>query len=86
MIKGVTKSMIEINPKNSCFEKIIIILNESCEELDPDDILCEAKLLTRPVPHYLKEKLAKYRIKMFLCGASGAAFSAILFSIIYKFV
>ena len=28
MIKGVTKSIIEIIPKNSCFEKVIVILNK----------------------------------------------------------
>lgn len=31
MIKGVTKSIIEIIPKNSCFEKVIVILNNSCD-------------------------------------------------------
>ena len=32
MIKGVTKSIIELTPRNSCFEKVIVILNSTAPE------------------------------------------------------
>ena len=53
MIKGVTKSIIEINPRNACFEKIIVILNSSCEAPDKDEIRRQAELMTGAAPEYL---------------------------------
>ena len=46
MIKGVTKSIIEIIPKNSCFEKVIVILNNSCDIPDKNEIRSQVELLT----------------------------------------
>ena len=52
MIKGVTKSIIEIIPKNSCFEKVIVILNNSCDIPDKNEIRSQVELLTRRAPDY----------------------------------
>ena len=44
MIKGVTKSIIEIIPKYSCFEKVIVILNSSCDIPDKNEIRSQVEL------------------------------------------
>ena len=46
MIKGVTKSIIEMTPRNSCFEKVIVILNSGCDTTDRAEIERQAALLT----------------------------------------
>ena len=56
MIKGVTKSVIELKPKNSCFEKVIIILNSGCELPDTEELRREAELLTGKVPDFIRHK------------------------------
>lgn len=86
MIKGVTKSIIEVTPKNACFEKIIIILNSSYDEPDREEIKREAELLTGKAPDYLKRQNRRTRLKMWLCGTAGAFASAAAMLIIYLFV
>lgn len=86
MIKGVTKSIIEIAPKNACFEKIIVILNSSCDEYDPDEIKREAELLTNRAPDYLRRQNHRSRLKLWLCGTACAFASAAALLIIYSFV
>ena len=74
MIKGVTKSIIEITPRNSCFEKVIVILSSRC---DPPDG-------TAP-DHLLRQKRLS-RLRTAVAAASGAFSTAVLFALLYMFV
>ena len=84
MIKGVTKSIIEIIPKNSCFEKVIVILNNSCDIPDKNEIRSQVELLTRRAPDYLQRQ--KRSLKILVSGAAGALITAASFLILYVFV
>ena len=64
MIKGVTKSIIEIIPKNSCFEKVIVILNNSCDIPDKNEIRSQVELLTRRAPDYLQRQKRSITLKI----------------------
>lgn len=86
MIKGVTKSIIEITPRSSCFEKVIVILSSSCGTPDRDEIRRQAELLTARAPEHLKRTRRLSCLKMAVCCASGALASAIFFAILYMFV
>lgn len=87
MIKGVTKSIIEINPKNSCFEKIIVILNSSCET-PPDhaELRREAELLAGTAPDFIKRQRGANRLKMAISAVSGSLVTAGALVILYMFV
>ena len=54
MIKGVTKSIIELTPRNSCFEKVIVILNSGCDIPDHAEIERQTALLTSTAPEFLQ--------------------------------
>ena len=82
MIKGVTKSIIEIIPKNSCFEKVIVILNNSCDIPDKNEV----ELLTRRAPDYLQRQKRSITLKILVSGAAGALITAASFLILYVFV
>jgi hypothetical protein len=86
MIKGVTKSIIEIIPKNSCFEKVIIILNNSCDIPDKNEIRSQVELLTRRAPDYLQRQKRSTTLKILVSGAAGALITAASFLILYVFV
>ena len=86
MIKGVTKSIIEINPRNACFEKIIVILNSNCDVPDKDEIKRQAELMTSTAPEYLKRQRRLYRLKLAVSAVSGAFLTAISFGLLYLFV
>lgn len=86
MIKGVTKSIIEINPKNSYFEKIIIILSNCCDGLDQEEIKKEAQLLTSKAPEFLIRQRRRNNFKLLLSGTAGALISAAAIWVIYSFV
>ena len=83
MIKGVTKSIIEIIPKNFCFEKVIVILNNSC---DKNEIRSQVELLTRRAPDYLQRQKRSITLKILVSGAAGALITAASFLILYVFV
>lgn len=86
MIKGVTKSIIEISPRSSCFEKIIVILNSSCTEPDKAEIEREAELMTGAAPEFLKRQRSIYLLKMAVSAAAGAVITAGIFVTLYLFV
>ena len=85
MIKGVTKSVIEMTPRNSCFEKIIIILN-SGTEADMQEIQREAEQLTSKAPDYLKRQRNRSVLQLWIAGVTGALVTAGLFYLAYVFV
>lgn len=86
MIKGVTKSIIEINPRSSCFEKIIVILNSSCDVPDKEEIKRQAELFTGKAPQYLRRQNKIYRLKIFLSAVIGSFLTAGILSMLYLFV
>ena len=86
MIKGVTKSIIEIIPKNPDFEKIIVILNNCCDSPDPADLKKRIELLTNSTPDFLIKRKRSSALKMLISGAAGALLTAVSFFIIYTFV
>ena len=86
MIKGVTKSIIEINPRNACFEKIIVILSSNCDVPDKEEIKRQAELMTGAAPEYLKRQRRLYRLKLAVSAVSGAFLTAISFGLLYLFV
>ncbi len=86
MIKGVTKSIIEINPRSSCFEKIIVILNSSCDAPDKEEIRRQAELMTGKAPEYLRRQMGMYRLKMTVSAVAGSLVTAGIFFILYMFV
>lgn len=86
MIKGVTKSIIEIHPKNECFERIIVILNNSCSIPDKAQIEQEAALLARDAPDFLFRQKRVNRLKIAVAAVTGSFFTAALFTILYMFV
>ena len=86
MIKGVTKSVIELKPKNSCFEKVIIILNSGCELPDTEELRREAELLTGQVPDFIRHSRRSNTMKMLISAAVGALVTAASFLILYSFV
>lgn len=86
MIKGVAKSIIEINPRNACFEKIIVILNSSCDASDKEEIRRQAELMTNAAPEYLKRQRRINSLKLVISWISGALISAIFLKILYLFV
>lgn len=86
MIKGVTKSIIEIHPKNECFERIIVILNNSCNVPDKSQIEREAALLAGAAPDFLLRQRRVNRLKIAVAAVTGSFFTAALFTILYMFV
>ena len=86
MIKGVTKSIIEIHPKNECFERIIVILNNSCNVPDKSQIEREAALLVGAAPDFLLRQRRVNRLKIAVAAVTGSFFTATLFTILYMFV
>lgn len=86
MIKGVTKSVIEITPKNTCFEKVIVILNSPCDTPDKNELRKEVELLTQRTPDYLIRQKRSITLKILISGFSGALITAASFFILYAFV
>ena len=86
MIKGVTKSIIEIIPKNSCFEKVIVILNNSCDIPDKYEIRSQVEHLSRRAPDFLQRQIRSITLKILVSGAAGALITAASFLILYVFV
>lgn len=86
MIKGVTKSIIEITPRNSCFEKVIVILNSCCEPPDNAEIERQATLIASAVPAFLLRQRRTNRLKISASAAAGAFCSALIFALLYMFV
>lgn len=86
MIKGVTKSIIEIHPQNDCFEKIIVILNNSCSVPDKSQIEREAALFTKTAPDFLLRQRRINRLKIAVAAVTGSFSTALLFALLYMFV
>ena len=86
MIKGVTKSIIEINPRSACFEKIIVILSSSCDMPDKEEIRRQAELMTGAAPEFLRQQKRLYRLKLAVSAAAGAVTASGLLIILYMFV
>ncbi len=86
MIKGVTKNIIEINPRNhDYFEKLIIILKNAPEIPDEEDLLKNAFLMIGQTPPSIINKHTDI-IKMSLCILSGALISLLCCIAIRLFV
>ena len=81
MIKGVAKSIIEINPRKGTdsFEKAIIILNSACTDEDISKLSTDIflQLENRP-PEYLKIKKKSAVIKTIIAFVCGMFLSALL--------
>ncbi|MGN1339523.1 MAG: hypothetical protein ACI4WS_04465 [Oscillospiraceae bacterium] len=86
MIKGVTKSIIEIKPRNACFEKIIVILNSSCDAPDKEELRRQAELMTCRAPEYLKRQKRLNCMKLAVSAVIGAIISAGTMLLLYLFV
>ncbi len=86
MIKGVTKSIIEISPRSGCFEKVIVILNSSCSEPEKAEIQRQAELMTGAVPDFLKRQRSIYFLKMTFSAVIGALITAGIFVSLNLFV
>lgn len=86
MIKGVTKSVIEISPQNTYFEKIILILNSNCDNPDKNELLQQVELLTKRAPDYLIRQRRMSMLKIMISGAAGSLITAASFLILYAFV
>lgn len=86
MIKGVTKSIIEITPRNSCFEKVIVILSSRCDPPDAAEIERQAALIAGTAPDHLLRQKRLSRLRTAVAAASGAFSTAVLFAFLYMFV
>lgn len=86
MIKGVTKSMIEIIPGNSNYEKIIVILRSNSDIPDKSELTKQIKLLTNSTPDFLKRQKRSAILKMMVSATVGSLLTAASFLIIYTFV
>lgn len=86
MIKGVTKSIIEISPRSSCFEKVIVILNSGCSIPDKAEIERQAALIAGSAPEFLLRQRKLHRLKLAASAAGGSFLTALLFALLYMFV
>ena len=86
MINGVTKSINAQTPRNSCFEKEIVILNSGCDIPDHAEIERQTALLTSTAPEFLRRSQQLNRLKMAAFAAAGAFSTALLFALLYMFV
>lgn len=86
MIKGVTKSMIEIKPQNDCFEKIILVLSESCDINTREAADMEADMISRDIPHHLKRQKRVNAMRLVLSATAGAFSTAAILLTVYLFV
>ncbi|MGN0651296.1 MAG: hypothetical protein ACI4KM_12750 [Oscillospiraceae bacterium] len=84
MIKGVTKSIIEVNPRSSeYFEKAIIILRDNCS-LSPEQLEAQAAvMLGKTAPECVKRSRKHNRLCMLASAAAGALFSALILLIAF---
>ena len=88
LIKGVTKSIIEVNPRNSeYFEKAIIILRDGCT-LSPEQLDAQAAImLGKTAPDCIKRSRRQQKLNMLASAAAGALITAgALFAIFVAFV
>lgn len=86
MIKGVTKNIIEINPRNhDYFEKLIIILKNIPDTPDEDELQRNAFLMIGQTPPSIINKHSD-NIKMILCTLIGAVISLLCCIVIRLFV
>ena len=86
MIKGVTKSMIEIIPRNTIYEKVIVILRSNSDIPDKSELTKQIKLLTNSTPDFLKRQKRSAVLKMMISATVGSLLTAASFLIIYTFV
>ena len=71
---------------NSCFEKVIVILNSGCDIPDHAEIERQTALLTSTAPEFLRRSQQLNRLKMAAFAAAGAFSTALLFALLYMFV
>lgn len=85
MIKGVNKSIIEIDPKgHSYFEKLIVILKDIPELPSDEEIKNCAILMLGKTPSSFRKRNSV--LKMLLCGLLGAVITAGVLFLLYLFV
>ena len=84
MIKGVTKSIIEVNPRSSeYFEKAIIILREGCS-LSPEQLEAQAAImLGKAAPECIKRSKRHNKLCLLASAAAGALFTAVAMLIVF---
>lgn len=77
MIKGVTKSIIEVNPRSSeYFEKAIIILRDGCT-LSPEQLEVQvAVMLGNAAPDCIKRGKRRQKLYLLASAAAGALITA----------
>ena len=86
MIKGVTKNIIEINPRNhDYFEKLIIILKNNPNIPDEEELKKCAFLMVGQKPPSCAHDPSK-TVKMILCALIGAVCTLICCGITVLFV
>ncbi len=90
MIKGVSKSIIEINPdksQNQYFEKAILILRDGCENISENELKFRAELMlgNKPPKCVSAQKLA-HKIHIITAAVLGALISTIFLLLIQMFV
>ncbi len=90
MIKGVSKSILEINPdksQNQYFEKAILILKDGCENISENELKFRAELmLGNKPPKCVSRKKLSHKIQIITAGVLGAFISAVLLLIVQMFV
>ena len=78
MIKGVTKSYIEIRPRNNDpFDKIIIILKDTPNIPDENELIDTALLMTAKIPNCIRKKNS-IDFYSFICGLLVSALTALI--------
>ena len=73
MIKGVHKNVIEIKGNNDNFEKIIIVLKNTPQIPNENELIEQALLMTGKLPHRVSRSSKMYTIIM--SSISGAIFA-----------
>lgn len=88
MIKGVTKSILEINAsKSDYFEKAILILREDCCDISERELRIRAELMIGgEPPKFIYRRKAEGVIRLAAAAALGALLSAAVFYIAAVFV
>lgn len=88
MIKGVTRSIIEINNMDSkYFERAIVVLRNDCPLPDDNTIKKELALkLNGKQPSFINAAKITQRIKIAAAAAAGALISASVCLAVYLFV
>lgn len=85
MIKGVNKSIIEVNTKdNEYFDKLIIFLKDNSINMNEEDLMRSVSLIIgHKPPDFMIRKL---KLKMLTCGIIGATAALCIVGALLLFV